>query len=162
MEHDMTDSAAEPLDDLDQVVMDRLAEVQDALDPMPADLLDRVRFAVDLESLEVEVARFATLQTGVGARDADGVRTMTFEAETRSVMLTLTPTRDGTVRLDGWVAPASGDEVEVRAVSTTRRTTCDAHGRFVVDGIPHGLVQVVVRPAREGGGRSVVTPGFEV
>ena len=158
----MTDSAAEPLDDLDQAVMDRLARVQDALDPMPADLLDRVRFAMDLESLDVEVARFAALETGAGVRDTDGVRTMTFEAETRSVMLTVTPARDGTVRLDGWVAPASGDDVEVRAVSTTRRTTCDAQGRFVVDGVPHGLVQVVVRPAAGGGGRSVVTPGFEV
>lgn len=158
----MTDSAAEPLDDLDQHVMDRLAHVQDVVDPMPADLLDRVRFAMDLESLEVEVARYAVLAEGAGARDADGVRTMTFEAETRSVMLTVTSARDGTVRLDGWVAPASGDDVEVRSGGDVRRTTCDARGRFVVDGVPHGLVQVVVRPAAGGGGRSVVTPGFEV
>ena len=157
----MTDSADGPLDDLDQAVMDRLARVQDALDPMPADLLDRVRFAMDLESLEVEVARFADLAAGA-VRDTDGVRTMAFEAESRSVMLTVTPARDGTVRLDGWVAPASADDVEVRAGTVTRRTTCDAHGRFVVDGVPHGLVQVVVRPGQGGGGRSVVTPGFEV
>lgn len=160
----MTTSPDAPLDDADQALLDRLARVQDTLDPMPADLLDRVRFAVDLESLEVEVARFAELATGAGARDTDGVRTMAFEAETRSVMLTVTPGRDGTVRIDGWVAPASPDVVEVRTPdgSGVRSTECDAQGRFVVHGVPHGLVQVVVRPAGGGGGRSVVTPGFEV
>lgn len=160
----MTDSAAEPLDDLDQAVMDRLARVQDALDPMPADLLDRVRFAMDLESLDVEVARYADLAVGAGVRDPEGVRTMSFEAETRSVMITVTPSRDGTVRLDGWVAPASPDVVEVRSPDggAPLATRCDEQGRFVVDGVRHGIVQVVVRPASGGGGRSVVTPGFEV
>jgi hypothetical protein len=166
-----TDPADAPLDDLDQALLDGLARIDDTLDPPPADLLDRVRFAIDLEDLDVEVARAAgAVVVGAGSR-ADEVRTLTFEAGTRSLMLTLTERRDGLVRLDGWVAPAAALLVELRAADPdgARQVRCDPQGRFALDGLPRGLVQLVVRPQPAGspgtpggGGRSVVTPGFEV
>ena len=49
----------EPLDDADFGVLDDIRELFEAVDPMPADLPERIRFSLALRDLEVEVARLA-------------------------------------------------------------------------------------------------------
>ena len=86
----MTDSADLPLDDGDQVILDRLAAVHALLDPPPADLDERVSFAIALDALDAEVARLSEQQmVGSGARGSERTHTITFDADSRAVMITV-------------------------------------------------------------------------
>ena len=48
--------AAEPLDEVDAVLLGGLRDLHEVLDPVPGDLLDRIKFAMSVASLEAEVA----------------------------------------------------------------------------------------------------------
>ena len=165
----MTDPAGARLDDTDQEILDRLAVVAGRLDPQPADLDERIRFALALDELDVEVARLADdLLLGSGARAAERTRTITFEAASLSVMITLVGRSGGRMRLDGWLAPPAAVPVELRLRSAsdararteirTRATTADESGRFVFDEVPQGLAQLRVRSPGPGAG--IVTPSL--
>ncbi len=132
-------------------------------DRPPRDLVERVLFAVALEGLEAEVAVLAEdLLEPLGARSAEPARTLTFTSEHASVMVTLTPRDGGRFRIDGWVAPASRGHVELRRSEheeATERTTVDAQGRFALDDVHGGMVQLIFVP--EAGGpleRPVAAP----
>jgi hypothetical protein len=79
-------------------------------------------------------------------------------------MVSITPTGHDLVRLDGWLAPAGRHAVELRTPGQRLTTTADADGRFVLDDVPHGLAQVIVRPAGlpHRPRQSVVTPAIVV
>ncbi len=165
----MTDSADLPLDDADQAILDRLAAVHALLDPPPADLDERVSFAIALDGLDAEVARLGEqLAVGSGARGSERAggseraRTITFDADSRAVMITIADRPDGLVRIDGWLAPAATLRVELRVPepSPPRIVTADATGRFAFDGVPHGIAQLLVQPPDGGGAPRVVTPAF--
>jgi hypothetical protein len=164
----MTDFADLPLDSEDQEILDRLAALYMRFDPPPADLDERVQFAIALEDIDVEVARLSEDQLiGSGARGTERTRTITFDAESRTVMVTVVDRPDGRVRLDGWLAPPGALEVELRvagptldAPASSRIVTSDAAGRFVFDEIPHGLAQLLVHPPDDGGASRVVTPSL--
>jgi hypothetical protein len=141
----VTDPGDARLDDIDQEILDRLAVVDGLLDPPPADLDERVRFAIALADVDVEVARIGeTLLVGTGARGTERTRTITFDAESRTVMVTVVERPDGLVRIDGWLAPAAALRVELRLAdpAPTRTVISDETGRFVFDGVPHGLAQL--------------------
>jgi hypothetical protein len=100
----MTDPADLPLDEDDQAILDRLAAVHTVLDPPPADLDERVSFAIALDSLDAEVARRTEqLTVGSGARASERTQTITFDADSRAVMIAITERPDGLVRVDGWL-----------------------------------------------------------
>jgi hypothetical protein len=174
----MTDPTG-PLDDTDRTLLDRLAAVAGRVDPVPADLDDRVLFALALDdpgALAVEVARLSDEQlVGSGARAAERTRTITFDADSRTIMVTLVERPDGRVRIDGWLAPAVAVPVELRLAgagdgttddtgegagegAATETVTSDETGRFVFDRVPHGLAQL--RVGAPGGGARVVTPSL--
>ncbi len=159
----MTDFADLPLDRDDQAVLDRLAAVHVLLDPPPADLDERVLFAIALDDVDVEVARLSEdLLVGSGARGSERTRTITFDAESRAVMITIVDRADGLVRLDGWLAPAAALRVELRLPepAPSRAVTSDEAGRFAFDGVPHGLAQLLVHPPEGGAEPRVVTPSL--
>jgi hypothetical protein len=160
----MTDPAGAPLDDSDRAILDQLAAVHALLDPPPADLDERVRFAIALDDVDTEVARLTReVLAGSGARTSERTRTITFDAESRTVMITIVDRPDGLVRLDGWLAPAAPLRVELRLPepSQSQVVTCDEAGRFVFDEIPHGLAQLLVHPPSAGGTTPrVVTPSL--
>ncbi len=149
----MTDLAGMPLDRDDQAILDQLAAIDARLDPPPADLDERVRFAIALGHLDAEVARLsADLLVGSGARTSERTRTVTFDAPSRTIMITIVERPDGGVRLDGWLAPAAALRVELRLPEPagSRFVTSDGTGRFVFDGVPHGLAQLLVHPPEPG------------
>jgi hypothetical protein len=76
--------------------------------PMPADLPERIRFSLAMRDLEGEVARLAAAEQQhlVGARGAERSRTATFDSDSLTIMIRIDSNRDGTVRIDGWLAPA--------------------------------------------------------
>jgi hypothetical protein len=151
---------AAPWDDVDRAIMRHLAAVHTAVDPPPPDLNDRVLFAIDLENLAVEVARQSTgLLAGAGARSGAEARTITFDADSLTIMITIADRSGGLVRIDGWLAPGGPRRVELRSPGSAgrRSVTADEAGRFVLDEIPHGLAQLVVHPPPGTGTPGVVT-----
>jgi hypothetical protein len=154
--------AGEPLDGQDEAILRELRGVYAAVDPVPAGLLERVRFAVDLDDLDVEVARLTGTPELAGAvRAAEHSRLITFDSETMTIMVSLTAADDG-VRVDGWLAPPGSHRIELRTAAGDRlAATADDQGRFVLSAVPHGLAQLVVEPTGLAGPvRSVVTPSL--
>lgn len=149
-----------PMDDCDLSIMEGLARVHGRIDPPPADLDERVMFAIDVEDVDVEVARLGVAElAGAGARGDERTRTTTFEAASRTVMITVVDTSGSTVRVDGWLAPAAALLVELRSRDEVLGATADVAGRFVFDRVAHGLYQLSVYAA---GAPRVVTPAIQL
>jgi hypothetical protein len=147
-------------DDLDAAILTGLRDLHEQLDPPPPDLTERVLFALASRDLDGELARLQADQlVGSGARSGERTRTISFDAPSLAIMVTVVDLPDGRLRLDGWLAPAAALRVELRLGDGTRRTTlssmADAAGRFVFATVPHGLVQLVVSGP---GAATVLTP----
>jgi hypothetical protein len=159
-------------DDTDRAILDRLAAVQARLDPPPADLDARTTFAIALEEIDLQVARRGEdLLVGSGARALETARTVTFDADSRTIMVSIADRADGLVRLDGWLAPAARLAVVLRLAGTvdtparSQTVISNEAGRFVFDRVPHGLAQLLVRPLDDGGAPEdaavgIVTPSL--
>ena len=156
----MSESADAPLDDLDAAILGDLAAAYSAGDPPPADLDDRVLFALALGDLDVEVARLTEdVLVGSGARATEQPRTVTFDSDSVTVMVTVVAQPGGRRRIDGWLAPAAPLRVQMRTAGSrdvTHAVTADGTGRFVFYDVPPGLAQLIVHlPELD---RTVVTP----
>lgn len=155
----------EPMDDLDFAILDGIRELFERADPMPADLPERIRFSLAMRDLEAEVARLAAAEQQhlAGARGAEHSRTVTFDSDSLTIMIRIDFNRDGTVRIDGWLAPAQRREIEMQAIAETLRIGSDEQGRFVFPSVPRGTVRLVILAVEQGPeapGRSVVTPAL--
>ena len=157
-------SADEPLDDADFGLLSGIRELFQATDPMPPDLPERIRFMVALRDLEIEVARLADEgQLAVAARGPEQSRTITFDSDSLTIMIRIEANKDGTVRIDGWLAPSQRREIEMKTTADSLTATSDEQGRFAFPRVPRGTAQLVVKPAEpgpSGAGRSVVTPAL--
>ena len=150
-----------PLDDLDARILDRLDALHEQLDGPPPGFSDLMVFAVASHGFDLELARLE--QGALTSRaDEEMTRSLTFEADSLSVLVRVTDAGDDRVRLDGWLAPAGPAVVELRhpGSAADRRLSAGDDGRFVVEGLRRGLVQLVVR--RGSGESAVVTPTFEL
>jgi hypothetical protein len=151
------------LDGGDQAILDRLAAIGTLLDPPPPGLDEQVSFAIALESVDAEVARLGEqLTAGSGARGSERTHSITFEAGSRTVMISIVARPDGQVRIDGWLAPAAALQVELRLPepAPSQTVTADQAGRFVFDRVPRGIAQLLVQPPPGGTSPRVVTPAF--
>jgi hypothetical protein len=157
-----TRDAAEPpgtadlLDDFDFELLAGLRDVWETVDPMPSDLISRIQFAVELEDVDFEVMRVREQQELAAARGDETTRLITFDGESLTIMVNVRPNKDGTIRLDGWLTPPASHPIELRTSNGSVMTTSDEGGRFVVDGVPHGMTQLVVRPDSQR--KTVSTP----
>ena len=157
-------------DDVDRAILGQLRNTYVLADPPPAELDERVRFAIALENIDVEVARLQEdLLIGSGARGEDRTRTITFDCDSLTIMITIVDVGDDHVRLDGWLAPAARRRVELRVAepsvdgSRARVVTTEDTGRFVFDDVGHGLVQLLVRAVEQTDDEpvpTVVTPSL--
>ena len=136
----------------------------DRLDPVPDGLVDRIRFGITLDALHAEIAELQRSSDLAGVRSTGtaDTQTVTFTSASLTVMVTISPAAADRVRLDGWVAPGGGVEVQLRLADETRTVTADADGRFVFDEVPHGLAQFVVRQPAGIDQPPVVTPSIEL
>jgi hypothetical protein len=157
-------TAQEPLDDLDIAVLDEVAGLFAAADPMPDGLVERVRFALALEEIDAEVARLAQDLSARVRGGEEQTRTITFDCASLTIMITVSRLIGGAVRVDGWLAPPGTHRVELRTADGPLSTDADEQGCFVLKPVPHGLAQLVVRARgeRPDGWRSVVTPSIVV
>jgi hypothetical protein len=143
----------------DTAVLSELTRLVYELDPPPADLVERVQFAIALENLDVEVARWERAGSFAGVRGGQP-GTITFTVDNLTLMVNFTST-GARHRIDGWLVPAGEHTVEVRvAEHESSTTTADDGGRFVLSDVPTGTTQIVVHlvNARGERGRTVVTP----
>ncbi|GLY35619.1 hypothetical protein Amsp01_016430 [Amycolatopsis sp. NBRC 101858] len=153
--------ANEPLDALDFRLLAGLRELWEDADPMPATLVEQIRFAIQLEDVDLEVMRIREQEgLAVTRSAAEQGRLITFDSESLTIMVNVSPEPGGTIRLDGWLTPPAEHPIEVRTATGPLTTTSDAEGRFAVSAVPHGMVQVLVRTA--GRSRTVSTPAIEL
>jgi hypothetical protein len=160
---DVEDLATAPMDGEDEALLRELDRLLRDTDPVPADLVERVQFALALDELHAEVAQMTRLSADTLAVRADpsveaATTSLTFTTEAFTAMVTVTRTGDDRYRLDGWVAPPVPLRVTARMQEGVLAVEGDETGRFVVDGLPGGFAQLVFH--HEGG--AVVTPMFEL
>ena len=152
-------AADDPLDEADFGLLDGIRELFQAIDPMPADLPERIRFSLALRDLEIEMASLAEQdQLTVAARGTEQSRTITFDSDSLTIMIRIEANRDGTVRVDGWLAPPQRREIEMKTAADPLTAASDEQGRFAFARVPRGTAQLIVAPAARGrpapGGRS--------
>lgn len=140
------DLAPPDLAPADQALLTSLRDLWEAADPPPADLATRTLFLLELDNLEVELMSLRGEPSLAGARSAETASTITFAAESLTVMITVSATGPGVHRLDGWIAPSAALRLELRTVTGTREGRADTDGRFVFTEVPSGLVQMVIHP----------------
>lgn len=154
----------EGMDARDLAALAALGRVVEAVDPVPAGLVDRALFALTLDRLQAEMVELVRLETPALAvrGDAETVeaRTITFTADPCTVMISLSAGASG-VRVDGWVAPAVRCVVEVYRPEGRIATESDDDGCFVLADVPHGPASFVLRRV-DGTGPTVSTPVIEL
>jgi hypothetical protein len=156
----------EPMDDFDFAILDGIRAIFEQADPMPADLPERIKFSFAMRGLEAEVARLAAEEDPrlVAARGAEQSRTVTFDSTSLTIMIRIDSNRNGTVRIDGWLAPPQRREIEMQTPTETLRASSDEHGRFAFADVPQGTARLIVVGVAEhhqgGSGPSVVTPAL--
>lgn len=156
------------IDDVDEAVLASLARALHAADPVPGGLVERSQFAMTLALLEEDAAEVMamhpveSLSGAVRAENAAPVeaRTITFTHESLTVMIALSPSDDGRVRVDGWLAPAAPLVVELRQPGGDQSTTADDDGRFSFDAAQGGPASLLVLLGGDAG--RVTTPVVEL
>jgi hypothetical protein len=144
----------------DSRLLAELGTVLELADPVPDGIVDRLRFAMDLDDLEFEVAQWRRDDVLVGVRGSTAPDTITFTVGDLTVMVSLAPAINGN-RFDGWLVPGGPHTIEVRVDGHEPTTTsADEGGRFALQEVPKGITQIVVHLAGRAGQRSrtVVTP----
>jgi hypothetical protein len=163
--HDIPQVTADgPIDGHDLEVLASMADVFARIEPVPAGLVDRIRFAVALEHLDAEVARIRAEHAPdlALARGDEATRTITFESPSLTIMITISAASGDMIRLDGWLAPPAAHPIELRTATGEIRSRADDEGCFAFRRVPRGLAQLVVRTDGDPSGRAVVTPSIVV
>jgi len=147
----------------DAALFARLRMAWEEVDPVPADLVDRMVAAVAVEDLSREYALLTLVEGSVLAavRGETDTATLQFSDGTTNVLLHVSAT-NGSRRVDGWVDAAP---LAIRLSQGDRDWSAEAgeHGRFAFDAIPSGVsrLRLVVRGA-DGELHEFQTPQFEV
>ena len=154
------------MDQVDAQILARVATLFGTMDPVPADLVERLQFAISLDALEFELAVLQLSSGEVLTNRADAARSvqsMTFASGHSPPRSRSVPTaRTGF----GWTVgsrPAAGPLVELHQGADHRETEADEDGRFVFADVRHGLTRFMVRPVgMAADDRPVVTPAVEI
>jgi hypothetical protein len=164
-------AADEPMDASDVRLLGEVAQLLSTVDPVPDDLVDRIRFSLALDEMHAEIASITRMEAdelAVRGEPAAGTRTetLTFSSDSLTAMVTVARTGPGQVRLDGWLAPPAALRIQLRMQEGHREVVADESGRFVVEGLSEGFAQLSFHPpagdvADQGAG-VVVTPLFQL
>jgi hypothetical protein len=148
----------------DAALFARMREMWQDIDPVPADLVDRMVATVAVEDLSREYALLTLVEGSqlAAVRGETDTATLQFSDGTTSVLLHVSATDDGSRRIDGWVDAAA---LAIRLSQGDREWSADPgdHGRFAFDSIPLGVcrLRLVVRGADDEL-HDFQTPQFEV
>lgn len=147
----------------DAALFARLRAVWEEVDPVPADLIDRMVAAVAVEDLSREYALLTLVDGSLAAvRGETDSATLQFSDGDTSVLLHVTATEEGGRRVDGWV---DATVLAIRLSQGEREWSAEPgeHGRFAFEDVTAGVsrLRLVVRDAG-GELRDFQTPQFEV
>lgn len=148
----------------DAALFARMRTMWEGVDPVPAELVDRMVAAVAVEDLSREYALLTLVEASelAAVRSDTDTATLQFSDGTTSVLVHVTATEDGSRRLDGWVDAAA---LAIRLSQGEREFAAEPgeHGRFAFDNVPPGLsrLRLVVR-GTDDDLREFQTPQFEV
>ncbi|WP_194398776.1 MULTISPECIES: hypothetical protein [Microbacterium] len=147
----------------DAALFARMRRMWEDVDPVPADLVDRMVAAVAVEDLSREYALLTLVEGTLAAvRGEADTATLQFSDGTTTVLLHVTATEDGGRRVDGWV---DGEALAIRLLQGDREWSAEPgeHGRFAFEEVTPGVarLRLVVRDA-DGALRDFQTPQFEV
>jgi hypothetical protein len=151
-----------PLDGVDAEILHDVRTAWYEADPPPEGLVDQVRFALDLVDIDVEMLELVETMRTAPTRGDEQIRRITFSDDGLAVMISVDSNPDGTVRLDGWLAPGAIYQIELRTAAGRVVATSDDDGRFMMDRVSRGLAQLVVLQHESGRERTVVTPTVEL
>ena len=161
----LAELAGRPLDDADAAMLEQVRALYDAADPLPEDLVERIRFSLALDEVFDEVARMTRVPLdamGVRGDQSTGTRTetLTFSADRLTAMVTVSRVGPGRLRLDGWLAPPEAFRVHLRMQSgADHELVADEQGRFSFERLDDGFGQLSFRPVGdEDAANAVVTP----
>jgi hypothetical protein len=166
-------AADELIDERDEELLRLLRECHEQLDPVPDSVVQRSLFAIAVQDIDAEVFQLAEqyrlepsgARGGEGASEGEGeeARVVTFDSDSLTIMIRISQLAAG-VRIDGWLAPPQACRVELRSGERIVNADADDEGRFVLDAIPRGLAQLVVRLGGKtltgGCGQSILTPAI--
>jgi hypothetical protein len=156
-----TDTGLEPFDSTDETILRELRETAARLDPCPADLVERITFALTVQALQAEVAQLTSqaelVSRSFATQEPAEATTVTYSTESVSIMVSLSRDAVGRARLDGWLTCGPAQVELDLGAHGTRTADADADGRFVLPDLPPGPAHLLVRPPQ---GRPVVTPQF--
>lgn len=160
----LDDLASGAIDVQDARVLGQVASLYQTLDPVPSGLVERIRFGITLEAMHAEIAELQRggPLVGVRADEMTEAQTITFTSPSLTTMVTITPTSAELLRIDGWITPGTDVLIELRVADGVHTTTADEDGRFVLEDLPHGFAQFVIRPPAGSGQPPVVTPSIEL
>jgi hypothetical protein len=148
----------------DAALFARMRAMWQDVDPMPAELVDRMVAAVAVEDLSREYALLTLVEASQlsAVRGATDTATLQFSDGTTNVLVHVTAAEDGSHRIDGWV-DAAALAVRLSQGDRTWSTELGEHGRFAFENVPSGVsrLRLVVRDA-EGDLQDFQTPQFEV
>jgi hypothetical protein len=147
----------------DAALFARMRSMWEKVDPVPADLVDRMVAAVAVEDLSREYALLTMVEGSLSAvRGEADTATLQFSDGETSVLLHVTATDGGGRRVDGWVDAAA---LAIRLTQGDREWSSEPgeHGRFAFDEVTPGVarLRLVVRGADQEL-RDFQTPQFEV
>jgi len=149
----------------DERMLAGIRSVFESADPVPAGLIDRIRFSVALASLDddldSELARLTVQEAALARGAPEESRTITFDSTSLTIMIRIDANADGTVRVDGWLAPPRRCQVEMTLTDGPVTTDADADGRFAFLRVPKGTARLVVRPPEPLTGQGQPGP-FEI
>lgn len=148
----------------DAALFARLRAVWEAVDPVPADFVDRMVAAVAVEDLsrEYELLTLVSSPALAPVRGPSDTATLQFSDGSTTVLLHVSADPAGMRRIDGW---ADASVLAVRLVQGDVETSTEAgeHGRFSFHGVAPGVsrLRLVVKDAT-GDLKDFQTPQFEV
>lgn len=155
-------------DERDADLLGAIRELYETIDPMPPGLPGRIQLSLrspaesgSSAELDAEIARLVSdaPEAALAARGAEESRIVTFDSDSLTIMIRVEANPDGTARVDGWLAPPQPRPVEVKMAVGSITVTADETGRFVVESVPRGSAQLVVRPAGAPDGRDGARTG---
>ncbi|MFE7843792.1 hypothetical protein ACFUTX_01205 [Microbacterium sp. NPDC057407] len=147
----------------DAALFAQMRRMWEDVDPVPADLVDRMVAAVAVEDLSREYALLTLVEGAFAAvRGESDTATLQFSDGVTSVLLHVTVTEGGGRRVDGWVDASA---LAIRLAQGDREWSAEPgeHGRFAFEDVTPGVsrLRLVVRDAG-GALRDFQTPQFEV
>ena len=151
----------------DAALFRALRRTWEQVDPVPADLVDRMVAVVAAADLSREYALLALVEgEALAAMRGDAeMLTLQFSDGTTSVLVHTTETESGGRRNDGWVDAAATEVVLLRDDDADgERAVPVESGRFAFDDVPAGVLRlrVVLEGEAPDGAAALTTPRFEI